>query len=62
MLVDGEDISELNINDYRKNVGLISQEPTLYAGSVRFNITLGALKPAEQVAQEEVEQACREAK
>lgn len=35
---------------------------TLYAGSVRFNITLGANKPAEQVTEAEVEQACRDAK
>lgn len=39
----------------------MSQEPTLYAGTVRFNILLGAVKPAEEVTQEEIEQACRDA-
>lgn len=39
----------------------MSQEPTLYAGTVRFNILLGAIKPHEEVTQEEIENACRDA-
>jgi ABC-type multidrug transport system fused ATPase/permease subunit len=42
-------------------MALVSQEPTLYAGTVRFNIVLGAIKPAEEVTQEEIEDACRNA-
>lgn len=34
---------------------------TLYAGTVRFNILLGAIKPESEVTQEEIEQACRNA-
>ncbi|TDL23269.1 P-loop containing nucleoside triphosphate hydrolase protein [Rickenella mellea] len=59
--LDGHDISELNIQDYRKHIALVSQEPTLYAGSIRFNVLLGATKPHEEVTQEEIEQACRDA-
>ncbi|KAK4053219.1 hypothetical protein OIO90_003993 [Microbotryomycetes sp. JL221] len=59
--VDGHDISELNINNYRSHVSLVSQEPTLYAGSVKFNITLGANKPADQVTDDEVVRACKDA-
>ncbi|KAK4057478.1 hypothetical protein OIO90_001547 [Microbotryomycetes sp. JL221] len=59
--IDGQDISSLNVESYRSNVALVSQEPTLYAGTVKFNITLGALKPAEQVTQAEIEQACKDA-
>ncbi|KAJ7366944.1 P-loop containing nucleoside triphosphate hydrolase protein [Mycena albidolilacea] len=59
--LDGELITELNIQEYRKQMALVSQEPTLYAGTVRFNILLGAIKPAEEVTQEEIEQACRNA-
>ena len=58
---DNQLITELNIQDYRKQIALVSQEPTLYAGSVRFNILLGAIKPAEEVTQEEIEEACRNA-
>jgi len=59
--LDGELITDLNIQEYRKQIALVSQEPTLYAGTVRFNILLGAIKPAEEVTQEEIEEACRNA-
>ncbi|KAF8645234.1 hypothetical protein AX16_008061 [Volvariella volvacea WC 439] len=59
--LDGERISELNVQDYRKQIALVSQEPTLYAGTIRFNILLGAIKPKEEVTQEEIEAACRDA-
>lgn len=59
--LDGEKISELNVQDYRKQIALVSQEPTLYSGTVRFNILLGAIKPANEVTQEEIEAACRDA-
>ncbi|PVF95031.1 putative Leptomycin B resistance protein pmd1 [Serendipita vermifera] len=59
--VDGENISELNVQEYRKHLALVSQEPTLYSGTVRFNILLGATKPVEEVTQEEIEAACRDA-
>lgn len=42
-------------------MALVSQEPTLYAGTVRFNILLGAIKPHDEVTQEEIENACRDA-
>ncbi|KIM82065.1 hypothetical protein PILCRDRAFT_483988 [Piloderma croceum F 1598] len=59
--LDGELISELNIQEYRKHIALVSQEPTLYAGTIRFNILLGAIKPESEVTQEEIETACRNA-
>lgn len=59
--LDGQRISELNIQEYRKQLALVSQEPTLYAGTIRFNILLGAVKPQEEVTQEEIEDACRKA-
>lgn len=59
--LDGELINELNVQEYRKQIALVSQEPTLYAGTVRFNISLGAIKPQDEVTQEEIEKACRDA-
>jgi ATP-binding cassette subfamily B (MDR/TAP) protein 1 len=59
--LDGQDIATMNIQEYRKNVALVSQEPTLYAGTVRFNILLGAAKPESEVTQEEIVEACRKA-
>lgn len=59
--LDGVDIRELNVASYRSEMALVSQEPTLYAGTVRFNVVLGANKPMEQVTDEEVVQACKDA-
>ncbi|KAF8650034.1 hypothetical protein AX16_005451 [Volvariella volvacea WC 439] len=59
--LDGERISDLNAQYYHKQITLVLQEPTLYAGTIRFNILLGAIKPKEQVTQEEIEAACRDA-
>jgi len=59
--LDGENIRDLNIQDYRKHLALVSQEPTLYAGTIRFNILLGATKDTSEVTQEELEDACRDA-
>ena len=51
----------MNVQEYRKQLALVSQEPTLYSGTVRFNILLGATKPVEEVTQAEIDQACRDA-
>jgi ATP-binding cassette subfamily B (MDR/TAP) protein 1 len=59
--LDDTKITELNVGEYRKNMALVSQEPTLYDGTVKFNILLGATKPADQVTQEEIEKACADA-
>ncbi|KAI6014671.1 ste6-like protein [Pisolithus marmoratus] len=61
VLLDGQPINECNIQEYRKQIALVSQEPTLYAGTIRFNILLGAAKPICEVTQEEIEAVCRDA-
>lgn len=61
MYLDDDRISDLHIQDYRKSLALVSQEPTLYAGTIRFNILLGAIKPIEEVSQGEIEDVCRKA-
>ncbi|KAJ8580470.1 P-loop containing nucleoside triphosphate hydrolase protein [Rhizopogon salebrosus TDB-379] len=59
--LDGEPINEFNVQEYRQQVSLVSQEPTLYAGTIRFNVWLGATKPESEVTQEDIEAACRDA-
>ncbi|TFY65766.1 hypothetical protein EVG20_g5320 [Dentipellis fragilis] len=59
--IDGQNIAEMNVQEYRKHIALVSQEPTLYAGTIKFNILLGATKPHHEVTQEDLEQACRNA-
>ncbi|KAI1337806.1 multidrug resistance protein [Xylariaceae sp. FL0016] len=57
--VDGKEISSLNINAYRSFIALVSQEPTLYQGSIRENILLGSAR--DEVGDAAIEYACREA-
>lgn len=59
IFVDGKEISKLNINDYRSYLALVSQEPTLYQGTVRDNVLLGADR--ENVPEEEIVKACKDA-
>ncbi|TPX14288.1 uncharacterized protein E0L32_005484 [Thyridium curvatum] len=56
--VDGREISTLNVNGYRRHIALVSQEPTLYMGTIKENVLLGA---PEDVSDEAVEFACKEA-
>ncbi|KAM7199857.1 P-loop containing nucleoside triphosphate hydrolase protein [Rhypophila sp. PSN 637] len=58
IFVDGKEISSLNINEYRKFVALVSQEPTLYQGTIRENILLGA---PQDVTDDQIDYACKEA-
>ena len=42
VLVDGVDIKDLNVSSLRSIIGLVSQEPTLFATTIMENIKLGA--------------------
>lgn len=55
--IDGKDISQLNLKEVRKHMALVSQEPTLYDGSIEFNIRLGAFGDAEKVTMDELRAA-----
>ncbi|KAI4107579.1 MAG: hypothetical protein L6R37_001539 [Teloschistes peruensis] len=59
IFVDGKDISSYNLIDYRKFLALVSQEPTLYQGTIRENILLGADR--DDVPEEAIVQSCKDA-
>ncbi|KAA8643122.1 hypothetical protein EYZ11_005820 [Aspergillus tanneri] len=59
ILVDGKDITDLNVNSYRSFLSLVSQEPTLYQGTIRDNIMLGVDK--DEMSEEAIVQACKDA-
>ncbi|KOS19776.1 Leptomycin B resistance protein pmd1 [Escovopsis weberi] len=59
VFVDGKEISSLNLNEYRSHIALVSQEPTLYQGTIKENILLGTSDLS--VSDEAIEHACREA-
>jgi ATP-binding cassette subfamily B (MDR/TAP) protein 1 len=42
ILIDGIDVKDMNVRSMRKHIALVSQEPTLYDGTIGWNIALGA--------------------
>ncbi|CAG8306344.1 unnamed protein product [Penicillium salamii] len=59
VFVDDKNIADLNVNSYRSHIALVSQEPTLYQGTIKENILLGS--PNEDPSEEELFKACRDA-
>jgi ATP-binding cassette subfamily B (MDR/TAP) protein 1 len=57
--IDGKDITRLNINSYRSCLALVSQEPTLYQGTIRENVLLGTDR--DDIPEEAVVQVCKDA-
>ena len=57
--VDGTNISSFNLNEYRSHLALVSQEPTLYRGTIRENIMLGTYR--DNIKEEEIVQCCKDA-
>ncbi|CAF5205522.1 unnamed protein product, partial [Rotaria magnacalcarata] len=55
--IDGRAITEYGVNDLRKNIGVVSQEPILFGTTIYENIRYGKLN-ATRV---EIEQAAQEA-
>lgn len=58
VLMDDHDVTTLNVNDYRKHIALVQQEPVLYSGTIRENILLGS---PEDVTEEEMYAAAKKA-
>ncbi|KAK9235725.1 P-loop containing nucleoside triphosphate hydrolase protein [Lipomyces kononenkoae] len=59
VLLDGQDVSSLNINAYRSHIALVQQEPTLYSGTVRENVKYGSLD--SEVSDEKMIEVCKQA-
>lgn len=57
ILIDGRDISTMNIKSLRRKIGIVSQEPVLFSGSIAENIAYG--KPA--ASRSEINSAARRA-
>ncbi|KAK8062991.1 ABC multidrug transporter, partial [Apiospora hydei] len=58
--MNGVDIQDIRLRDYRKSISLVAQEPSLFEGSIRENILLGVADEAS-VDDAELQRACREA-
>uniref|UniRef100_T1J7D2 ABC transmembrane type-1 domain-containing protein n=1 Tax=Strigamia maritima TaxID=126957 RepID=T1J7D2_STRMM len=49
VLIDGCDIRELNLQWIRRNIGFVTQEPVLFASSIRENIAAGLNVSEEEI-------------
>ncbi|KAL7589043.1 hypothetical protein Lser_V15G41113 [Lactuca serriola] len=47
ILIDERDLKDYNLRDLRSHIALVSQEPTLFAGSIRYNIVYGKEEASE---------------
>ncbi|KAL1873128.1 hypothetical protein VTK73DRAFT_1089 [Phialemonium thermophilum] len=63
--LDGTDAASLHLGQYRRHLALVQQEPVLYQGSIRENISLGVEDTAEPghrpPSDEEILRACQQA-
>lgn len=55
--LDGQDIRALNVKWLQENIGIVSQEPVLFATTIAENIRYGR----EDISDAEIEQAAKEA-
>jgi ATP-binding cassette, subfamily B (MDR/TAP), member 1 len=60
ILIHGHPLSSLDVKAYRTSVGLVSQDTTLYQGTLRENILLGVAS-ADDVSEERLIEACKAA-
>ena len=51
ILVDGQDVRTLDLGQYRRQIGLVPQEPFLFSGTVRDNIGYGHADATEDAIQ-----------
>ncbi|KHJ98941.1 ABC transporter, ATP-binding protein [Oesophagostomum dentatum] len=55
VIIDGIDVCDLNVHALRDQIGVVSQEPVLFDGTLHENIKMGF----EDATQEQVEKACQ---
>ncbi|KAF2717078.1 multidrug resistance-like protein [Polychaeton citri CBS 116435] len=54
----GKDLRKTDIEQHRSQIGLVSQEPELFPGSIAFNISLGAVA-GQCVTDAQIENVCK---
>lgn len=58
--IDGHDIRSFHLRSLRQHIGLVSQEPTLFTGTIRENIMFGGV--SDKIDESEIIQAAKAAK
>lgn len=57
LFIDGNDINDLNLSEYRHNISVVPQNSILFSGSIRENITYGLDKYTEEQLNRAIEMA-----
>lgn len=57
VLIDGINLKDLSISHWREKLGVVSQEPSLFATTISENIRFGKLSATQQ----EIEEAAKKA-
>ncbi|RSL63263.1 hypothetical protein CEP54_005308 [Fusarium duplospermum] len=60
LLCNGTNINGLNVYEYRDNLSLVPQEPTMFRGTIRDNILFGIADPSS-ISDERIHEVCRDA-
>ena len=60
LLIDGQDVATLDVSEYRSHLALVSQQPTLYQGTIYENVVLGA-RTDEAISERDVIDVCIQA-
>ncbi|RSL90041.1 hypothetical protein CEP51_000879 [Fusarium floridanum] len=60
LLCNGTNINDLNVYEYRDNLSLVPQEPTMFRGTIRDNILFGIADPSS-ISEERIHEVCRDA-
>ncbi|OVA09398.1 ABC transporter [Macleaya cordata] len=48
VLIDGHNIKDLNLKFLRRNIGVVSQEPSLFAGTIKDNLKVGNMSATDE--------------
>ncbi|MBR1441189.1 MAG: ATP-binding cassette domain-containing protein, partial [Lachnospiraceae bacterium] len=57
ILIDGEDISSINLRSYRKHLAVVPQNTVLFSGSIKENILYGTSGVTEEVFDRVIEES-----
>lgn len=59
ILVDGRDIRNYDVDEYRRTIALVSQETFVFSGTLRENVAIG--RAGDAVSDDDILAACRQA-
>ena len=59
IFVDGQDIKKRDVDEYRRDISLVSQETIVFSGTIRDNIAIGLA--GQEVSEEDILEACKQA-